>query len=45
LLAEILDEHKQQLFDKVLELALGGDPHMLRLLLDRTVASQAQNGA
>jgi len=35
LFAEMLDGHKQSLFDKALELALSGDPQMLRLLLDR----------
>jgi len=35
LFAEILDSHKDTLFDKALEMALAGNEQMLKLLLDR----------
>lgn len=37
LLAEMLAEHRQQLINKSLELALGGDIQMLRFFLDRLI--------
>ena len=43
LFAEILDSHKDTLFDKALELALAGNEQMLKLLLDRILPAKPKD--
>jgi len=43
LFAEILDSHKDTLFDKALELALAGNEQMLKLLLDRILPAKPRD--
>jgi hypothetical protein len=43
LFAEMLDNHKDTLFDKALELALAGNEQMLKLLLDRILPAKPKD--
>ncbi|KPJ67178.1 MAG: hypothetical protein AMJ43_05865 [Coxiella sp. DG_40] len=43
LFAEMLDSHKDTLFDKALELALAGNEQMLKLLLDRILPAKPKD--
>ncbi|KPJ67503.1 MAG: hypothetical protein AMJ43_04420 [Coxiella sp. DG_40] len=43
LFAEMLDNHKDTLFNKALELALAGNEQMLKLLLDRILPAKPRD--
>ena len=45
LFAEMLDSHKDALFNKAVEMALGGNESMLRLLLDRLLPAKPKDDA
>lgn len=45
LFAEMLDQHKEKLFEKALELALAGNDQMLKLFLDRLLPAKPRDQA
>lgn len=41
--AEMLNDHKDNLFNKAIDLALGGNEHLLRLFLDRLLPAKPKD--